>query len=253
MSATGWLAALADRLERMPDGSVRWWFRDDDAGWADDRLWELAAVLGDSPFTLSVAAIPEALGSGAGRRLAALADAGRVLIHQHGRAHVNHEPTGRRCEFGLTRTATQQQEDLVAGRTLLQRAVDGRADGIFVPPWNRCSDATLALLADLGYSGLSRDRAPVAAHQPIPEVGVNVDWVRAWREGGTEAVGAALAAAVPAAVGGPPVGVMLHHAEMNADDWGALRALGAALDHPAVAPVSLSELIDRAATAASIR
>ena len=40
-------------------------------------------------------------------------------MHQHGYAHVNHEPEGRKCQFGASRSAAEQSDDIAAGRELL--------------------------------------------------------------------------------------------------------------------------------------
>ena len=96
---------------------------------------------------------------------------------------------------------------------------------MFTPPWNRCTEDTGASLVDLGIEALSRDRtaAPLGL-DGLRELPVQVDWF-AKRKGvplGREAVGEQLAAraAEPA-----PLGVMLHHAEMDTEDMTAMEEL----------------------------
>ena len=38
-----------------------------------------------------------------------------VAVHQHGFAHENHEPQGRKCEFGPSRSRVAQRRDIAAG------------------------------------------------------------------------------------------------------------------------------------------
>ena len=96
---------------------------------------------------------------------------------------------------------------------------------MFTPPWNRCTADTGAALVDLGIGALSRDRTAVPLGlEGLPELPVQVDWL-AKRKGvplGRAAVGEQLAARA----GEPaPVGVMLHHAEMETEDMTAMDEL----------------------------
>jgi hypothetical protein len=96
---------------------------------------------------------------------------------------------------------------------------------MFTPPWNRCTPATGAALVDLGIGVLSRDRtAEPLGLDGLRELPVQVDWF-AKRKGvplGRDAVGEQLAARA----GEPaPLGVMLHHAEMDTEDLTAMDEL----------------------------
>ena len=69
-------------------------------------------------------------------------DDGVARVHQHGRAHVDHEPAGvRTCEFGPARPLAVQRHDVVAGRRRLEETLGRRIDPVFTPPWNRCTAA----------------------------------------------------------------------------------------------------------------
>jgi hypothetical protein len=251
----GWLAPVHTSLAGLTE-PVTWFFRDDDAGWGDDHLWALAEVFCAAGVPLDVAAIPAEVGTGTARRLAQLVDEGAVRVYQHGWAHLNHELEGRRCEFGPGRTAAEQYADLTAGRGLLAELLDGRAEPVFVPPWNRCTSVTLDLLAALGFAGLSRDADSARCdHQALGEAGVRVDWARLWRQGGPWRVGHALAAAVADVrqAGRGTVGVMLHHAVMGPAELSAAWELLAVVhDHPAVRVSPLATLV-RQARDASLR
>ena len=107
---SGWLDPLRSVLDAS-DEQVRFFFRDDDAGWDDDALEALLDVFEPHGMPLDVAAIPAAVTPRTVELLTARRSAGRndVGVHQHGYAHVNHEPEGRKCEFGVSRSAAEQR------------------------------------------------------------------------------------------------------------------------------------------------
>jgi hypothetical protein len=199
-----WLDPVAAALDAAPS-PVPVFFRDDDAGWRDDRLWALLERFEAHALPLDVAAIPQALGPAMARELGHRA----VAVHQHGLAHVNHEPDGRRYEFGPSRPADVQRADIEGGRRLLAERLGGAVEPIFTPPWNRCTHETGVCLAELGFAVLSREsRAAPLGVPGLRELPVSLDWCRLSPD--AFAVGFAAAAA--------PVGVMFHHAEMGDDD-----------------------------------
>lgn len=204
--------------------------RDDDAGWADERLFALLDTMRDADAPIDVAVIPQALGEPLAARLRARLDAsgGQLGVHQHGYAHSNHEPSGRKGEFGAARPLAQRVADVAAGRERLRSAFGGRLDPIFTPPWNRCAPDLPGQLPALGIELLSRD-ATAPAQAALPELPVQVDWCRHWREaqGDTPAALAAIDADLADAVQGsaPAVGLMLHHAVMGDGELTRLREL----------------------------
>lgn len=217
-----WLDPLRARLDAV-DKPVTFFFRDDDAGWADERLFELMGLLEERRLPIDLATIPCALSEPLADELRArqAAGRGRVGLHQHGFAHVNHEPEGRKQEFGPARSADEQREDIATGRRDLERLLGGCLDPVFTPPWNRCTPVTGRCLAELGFRVLSREhRAEPLAVEGLAEVPVSVDWF-AKRKGvplDRAAVGEQLAARTE---GDGPVGVMFHHAAMDAAEMAA--------------------------------
>ncbi len=109
-----WLDPVTAALDAAPS-PVPVFFRDDDAGWGDDRLCALLDRFEARALPIDVAAIPRALGPAIARELAARG----VSVHQHGFAHANHEPEGRKYEFGPSRSREVQRRDIEAGRELL--------------------------------------------------------------------------------------------------------------------------------------
>jgi peptidoglycan/xylan/chitin deacetylase (PgdA/CDA1 family) len=231
------MSAWLDGLRRALDAAARpvdFFFRDDDAGWRDGRLFALLDLFGRHGLPIDVAAIPRALTPALASELRSRVEAApeRVAVHQHGFAHLNHEREGRKCEFGPSRSRERQQEDIEAGRRLLAEAHGLRGSGVFTPPWNRCTEATGDALRACGFRVLSRDAtARPLGVEGLYELPVRFDWF-ARRKGvrlSREESGALLAESASAAAS--PVGVMFHHELMDDEELtsaGELLALLAA-------------------------
>jgi hypothetical protein len=217
-----WLRPLEEALDAAP-APVTVFFRDDDAGWADARLATLLDVFARRAVPIDLAAIPVCVTPPLARTLLARAERTQPLgIHQHGYLHVSHEREGRRCEFGPARSAAAQRADIAAGRRRLRQLFGEALQPVFTPPWNRCTEATGACLVELGIGVLSRDRTATPLElDGLAELPVQVDWFAKRKRVmlGRAAVGEHLAAR---AVEPAPLGVMLHHAEMEDEDMAAV-------------------------------
>jgi len=116
---------------------------------------------------------------------------------------------------------------------------------VFVPPWNRCSEATARALRAEGFRAISRD----ATAEPfgltgLGEVPITVDWLARRRDGGRGTPLERGELLATAASGPQPVGVMLHHAVMTDEDLDQLDDLVAVLHaHPVAALCSIAELV----------
>jgi hypothetical protein len=208
-----WLEPVERALDAAGEAAVLC-FRDDDAGWDDAGLIRLLDRFDGVP--LDVAVIPAALRPPLAAELCARP---AVRLHQHGYAHVNHEPTGRKCEFGAARPHAAQRRDIAAGKERLAELLGDMVDPVFTPPWNRCTVDTGRCLVELGFEVLSREsRAAPLAIPGLREVPVHVDWVRLARDEAAERLAAAIRA-------GAPAGVMFHHAEMDETSRGAASEL----------------------------
>ena len=231
------MSAWLDELRRALDAAaspVDFFFRDDDAGWRDERLFALLDLFERHQLPLDVAVIPHALTPALASQLrtrVAVAP-GRVAVHQHGFSHHNHEAEGRKCEFGPSRTLELQRRDIEQGRRLLEEVHGLNVSGVFTPPWNRCTEETGRALRASGFRVLSRDAtARPLGVEGLYELPVRVDWF-ARRKGARvspEELGASLAVAARDAA--TPAGVMFHHELMDDDELkraGELLALLAA-------------------------
>ena len=235
-----WLDPVRQALD---ESSCTVFFRDDDAGWGDDRLWALLDLFDRRSLPVDLAVIPAELRPTLTAELTVRARAGGVNLHQHGFAHVNHEPIGRKCEFGPARPYEAQAADIARGAAILGDAFGELVDPVFTPPWNRCTAVTADVLTDAGFAVLSR--ASTATPLPdarIPEVPITVDWFGS-RKGvrwSPYELADRLAAAVRT---GGPVGIMLHHAVTDDGEFAALGALLALLTtHPSTSAVPLAAL-----------
>ena len=240
---TGWLDPLRAALDARPE-PVWFFFRDDDAGWDDAALEALLDVFEPHGLPLDVAAIPLAATERTVELLTGRRAGGRndVRVHQHGLAHVNHEPEGRKCEFGASRSPDQQREDIARGREVLH-GLFGDVPAIFTPPWNRCAPWTAEVLRDLGFAVLSRDVSAGLAGVPgLAELPIAVDWFAKRRKVPVDRAGRGRLLAETAA-GTGPVGVMLHHEVMDAAAMRRAGELAGLLaEHPGARPARMLEL-----------
>lgn len=240
---SAWLDELRQALDLAPR-RVAFFFRDDDAGWGDERLLELLNLFERYSMPVDVAAIPLALTYGMAAELCARIEArpDGLAIHQHGFAHQNHEPPAlRKCEFGLAREPALQQSDIESGKRRLAELCGSLVSPIFTPPWNRCISVTGECLLQTGFRLLSRD----VTAQPLNldgliELPVTIDWFARARgvRLSFEELGAALAARVRASA---PVGLMFHHALMDETERWRLSELLALLASHAGTQCSLME------------
>lgn len=249
------LDTLHAALDAAP-APVQFFLRDDDGGWDDARLFALLDSTGRAGVPIDVAMIPcassDALAASLALRLRAAPEL--IGVHQHGFAHVNHEATGRKCEFGSARGIDAQRDDLAAGRERLRAWFGHTLDAIFTPPWNRCSPATPALLAELGFRALSRDRprgSDPVAQRWLPEIAVDVDWSKQLRlaaqQGEDDAlprIAHELARCIADHGARSPIGVMLHHADMPDEHLARLEDLLRAVKaHPRARWLPMRELV----------
>ena len=194
-------------------------FRDDDGGWADERLQELATDFIRQQLPLDVAVIPDALNDDSISLISSLLDAdGQVAIHQHGFCHVNHQLSGRSCEFGSDRNLVQQQRDIALGKEILVASFGNRIDPIFTPPWNRCTTDTTEALQSLDFKVLSRIVNSDLLGGTVPEVPVTVDWLK--KRKGVRLHSAELIEYIVSLLNtdAEAMGVMLHHEHMDEEN-----------------------------------
>jgi hypothetical protein len=209
---------------------VEVFFRDDDAGWADERLFELVGRFAAHGLPVDLAVIPAELTEELAESLAK----SHAGLHQHGYAHTNHQVEGRKCEFGPARDRDQQFADIAAGQARLRELLGDRLDPFFTPPWNRCTPDTGSVLVELGFALLSRE----SKAEPLgllPELPVHLDVARLSPS--------ELDERFAKLVGKGPIGVMFHHGVMEAEDMTRASELLALLaEQQNVIPRRMAEL-----------
>jgi hypothetical protein len=230
-----WLDKIKWVLDQA-EKPVRVFFRDDDVGWADNRLYELLDCCLQFEIPLDLAVIPKAINTGK-KQLhdQVVASNGLIGIHQHGYSHNNHQLQGRKCEFGDDRSYRQQHADIKAGQDLLQDYFGDQVDSIFTPPWNRCNQDTVYALNDLGFTTLSRNHSGMPLNcQKLRELPVNIDWFK--KSNGKRLSQVALGAMMAQVINsGETVGLMLHHELMDQIEMDRLYGLFELLGpHPMV-------------------
>ena len=237
-----WLDPVRAALDDL-EQPVAVFFRDDDAGWGDAQLAKMLDRFGHHGVPIDLAVIPTELTPPLAASLIARAATAELHLHQHGFAHRNHEPTGRKYELGPARSITAQAADVKRGKELLARALGDLVEPIFTPPWNRCTGDTGEVLAELGFRVLSRDHtAPPLGRADLVEVPVTIDWF-----GQTKGIPwsrTQLAARIVESIGaGGAVGVMLHHAVTDTNELAAIDELLALVaSHPAVTSTTILEV-----------
>lgn len=213
-------------------------FRADDAGWSHDRFERLADLFAARGHRLNAAAIPLAcrqsppsLPRGAAR------DA--VEFHSHGWAHLDHETSGKKCEFGASRPLDAVVRELAESRGALAELFGDRYFPAFVPPWNRIDERFVPLLPAAGFRAISRDGSARAGVPGLAELNVGIDLHTArvpppaTPEGVLAAAGRAEA---------PAAGIMLHHARMTGEDFAFLDSLLGLMTERGIESAFFSEL-----------
>jgi hypothetical protein len=207
-----WLDAVGEVLDNAVK-PIRVFFRDDDAGWSNDRLYALLDEFARSGMPIDLAVIPEALDQVLADELLSRQQAQQLIgLHQHGYSHTNHEPIGRKCEFGSSRSKSQQKTDIAMGQKRLHEALGSVLDPIFTPPWNRCTRDTVACLEELNFCLLSRDvTASELESATLQQRPVHINWSRMLDIPLSE-LGLAIADNLKSS---DYTGIMLHHADMG--------------------------------------
>ncbi len=142
---------------------------------------------------------------------------GLFELHQHGWQHANHEPEGKKCEFGPSRPFHEQLDDIRKGKELLDRVFKGLVYPAFTPPWNRCTPDTYKALDDLGFLVLSKDHAvqPMTGYR-FRELSTTLDLYR-WKGGPAMKAPDEIVTVLiqQLADGLSPIGLLLHHKVMD--------------------------------------
>ncbi len=213
--------------------TIRFWWRDDDAGRDHPALYRLLDLTQRQSLPLALAVVPAWLEPGA---QGIIAGAAQITVLQHGYAHINHAGEGKKSiELG-GRQPGEILAELRRGLGILEDAFGSAFLPVLVPPWNRIDEAIFPSLRANGYCGLSV-YGPRQAVEIAPGVGlVNthldpVDWRGTRGFLGEETVLDRLIDAVSA---DEPIGLLSHHLALDESGWTFLDELFTVLgQHPA--------------------
>lgn len=196
--------AFTDRASRQTR-PVTVFFRADDIGVPGKKLSQLMAGFSRHQVPLSLAVVPAWLTRPRWQALrgAKIEQSGFLpektpelwCWHQHGWRHQNHQPSGKKGEFGDSRTPAAIHQDLKKGRDRLQGLMGEDFYPAFTPPWNRCGLDALKSLKKLGFQAVSRGQGDGDPRvEGLPDIPVNIDlhtrkepdpktsWDRFWAE-----------------------------------------------------------------------
>lgn len=238
--STIWLSPpkdLASRVEETLESGLKSvvrkpvsvFFRADDIGVPGDQFARMMRIFAKHRTPLSLAVVPVWLTRSRWCSMKTLLDPldaqdptvdgphTRNTIwcwHQHGWRHQNHEPTGKKQEFGPSRAAAELEKDLRRGRERLTAIMGPDFYPAFTPPWNRCGPAALDLLQEMRYRAISRSRGEPPSPPGLPDFSVSVD-LHTRKEADPRLGWELLLKELETAVSRGFCGIMIHHQRMN--------------------------------------
>jgi len=137
--------------------------------------------------------------------------------------HSNHETEGRKCEFGRSRSFTQQVNDIAQGKAILETTFDELFFPAFTPPWNRCTADTYRALDELGFQVFSKDRGKDRLTEyRFAEISTTLD-LYTWKAGAQMKSAHDIVRDLMVQLDRLPfVGLLLHHKVMTAEAFSFL-------------------------------
>jgi hypothetical protein len=174
-------SALARRQQQ--EAPINIFFRDDDVDEDETTLRRLLRLFLRRKIPVHLGVIPGLLTEAGGELLAQTVDDSPELIelNQHGWRHINHEPEGRKCEFGPSRTYDEQLADIARGQERMTAAFGSRGFPVFIPPWNRCGESVYRALDHLGFRALSAKQGnSLVTGYRFQEISITLDLYR-WK------------------------------------------------------------------------
>ncbi|MCI0391782.1 MAG: hypothetical protein MOB07_23815 [Acidobacteria bacterium] len=228
-------SALA--LRQQQDTPLRLFFRNDDVDEDEAALWRLLRLFLQRNTPINLGVIPGRLTAACSELLYRYISASPALLelNQHGWRHINHEPVGRKCEFGPSRTYAEQLADIAHGQSRMTEAFGPNWFPVFIPPWNRCAEGAYRALDQLGFLALSaKQGSSVVTGYRFKDISITLDLYR-WRGGASLKSSEEIVDDLIAQLSRQQtIGVMLHHKVM---DERAFSFLDAILDTLASYPI----------------
>jgi peptidoglycan/xylan/chitin deacetylase (PgdA/CDA1 family) len=217
--------ALFSNLQEFLTGkSVDVFFRADDIGVLDTEFVLMMELFRKYRVPLCLAVVPLWMSRERWLEMTSLFWEEELWCwHQHGYAHKNYESSGKKNEFGSSRSMEEIRNDLQQGRDHLEAVLGDIFCPVFTPPWNRCSRMTLDILADLNFQAVSRSIG-VKTKSEIPDFCINVD-LHTGKEKNLQPAMDQLLNDWKVGVEHGRLGIMLHHQRMNSFAFAFLERL----------------------------
>lgn len=245
---TSWLqleTALDDAVGRGE--TIRFWWRDDDAGRTSPAFSRLLEMAESRNLQLALAVVPAWLEPDVQGQIAGNAE---VTVLQHGYAHVDHaRKDAKSIELG-GRSIERITKDLKTGFAILEDAFGAAFDPVLVPPWNRIDQKLYRHLRACGYRGLSvfgsRDDPDIVPGITLVNTHIDpIDWRGTRGFLGEEVMLGRLMDQLDL---DEPIGILSHHLVMDEPCWTFLERLFSLLaHHPAARLCSASHLFPSSA------
>lgn len=195
--------------------TVEVFFRDDDVDEDEASLQRFLLLFAARNIPVVLGVIPARLTTAGIELLRQFSTS--VELVQHGWQHINHEPTGRKCEFGASRSLAEQLDDLSRGQARMNEAFGEQWFPAFIPPWNRCTAVTQQALSQLGFRVLSKLREKESPPAAWPEISVTLDLFH-WKDGARLKPAADIRRELAQQIQqGEVIGIMSHHKVMTED------------------------------------
>ncbi len=208
-------SAALEKVDSKAPGYV--FFRADDVAVPGANFIRLMDLFTRYRVPLCLAVVPAWLTQARWRHLKRIGQKAPSLWcwHQHGWRHVNHEPEGKKQEFGPSRPSLKIRDDLIRGKNRLQTLMEGSFSPFFTPPWNRCDPKTMGMLKELNFRAVSRSKKSVPpSPDGLPDFAVGVD-LHTRKEGHPLWGWECLFSELGSALSQGPCGIMIHHQRMN--------------------------------------
>jgi len=236
---------LAAILSEAPAGTEIF-FRADDIGIPGNKCRQMMDVFCAHSVPLHMAVTPAWLGVSRWETLKSWGEGADIWCwHQHGWRHVNHQMSGKKGEFGTDRSRAAKKADIARGRAKLESIMGDDFRPVFTPPWNRFDTETGEILAELGFTAVSRsagEQKKVSLPDSLPDIPINVDLHTRSEADPAEGMDELLRE-FEIGVRDGRIGVMLHHQRMNDAAVYFLDAcLGIVAKTPALVPLRINLL-----------
>jgi len=213
--------------QAQPSQPIPIFFRADDIGVVSDSFAALLKLFQRSQIPLCLAVVPAWITPSRWSSMRRLCDrqSSQWCWHQHGWTHTNHEPAGKKCEFGRSRASADIEDDILRGKARLQTIIGAHVSPIFTPPWNRCCENTLHILKKVGFNAVSRYRVTRPECSPLlADFQANVD-LHTKKEPDYTSCLSGLSGELKKAASSGRIGMMIHHQRMNENAFNILDSL----------------------------